>query len=66
MNRALAEVAYWYFLMTMQGGPDGSELDEAVRQDMFYMLWETFKDNTEYRESLLAYHPYPGTSQALS
>lgn len=66
MNRALAEVAYWYFLMTVQGGPDGSELDEAVRQDMFYMLWESFKDNPEYLESLRPYDPYAGTAQALA
>lgn len=66
MKRALAEVAYWYFLMTVQGGPDGSELDEAVRQDMFYMLWETFKDNAEYREALRAFDPYAGTAQALA
>jgi hypothetical protein len=31
--RAERDNLYWYFLMREQGGPDGSDLDEAVTED---------------------------------
>ena len=49
-----AERACWYFLMTTQGGPDGSELDEAVRDDMHEALvaWAKDKADPDYLAAL--------------
>lgn len=30
----LYDAAYWFFQMVQQGGPDGSELDQAVTLDL--------------------------------
>lgn len=34
------DAAYWFYRMVMNGGPDGSELDEAVTQDLAMWLRE--------------------------
>lgn len=55
-DASLAEQAYWYFLMTTQGGPDGSELDEAVAEDMLEALrkWAAAKEDPGYLSALAA------------
>ena len=50
----LAKDAYWYHLMVRQGGPDGSELDYAVADDMLDSLrtWAETQDDPAFRAAL--------------
>lgn len=57
---ALGKAAYWYYLMTRQGGPDGSELDDAVVDDMADALtaWAKTRDDADdYLPALTAHTP---------
>lgn len=53
-GRGLATAAYWYFLMTTQGGPDGSDLDAAVADDLLVALreWAGRQGDRDYLANL--------------